>query len=185
MSRRLLLGRAVSRNVWAGVVCAAVGLYLLSVTGGFRLAAGDMLVLGGAVFWAVHMLLIDRYIRGTDALTLCLAQFAVCTVLSATAGLLYEPVDWAGLRDAWLTVGYAGVMSIGIALTIQAIAQREAHPAHAAIILCTEGAIAALAGWVILGEVLTQRMLAGCVLIVIGMLASQWRTIRLSHRNRG
>jgi len=180
----MMLGRAASRNVWFGVVCAIAGLYLLSVSDGIRPGRGDLLVLGGAVFWAMHMLLIDRFVRETDTVILSFAQFAVCTVLSWLAALMFETIRWQEIREAWITITYAGVMTIGVALTLQAYAQREAHPSHAAIILCLEGAIAALAGWLILGEILSQRMLAGCALIVAGMLASQWSTIRQIKRKR-
>jgi len=172
----LALKQRAGAGTWIGAVAAAAGLYLLSVNEDFTIAYGDVLELIGAVFWAGHVLLIGKLspgMDGTDAVKLAAAQFVVCSGLSLGAGLVTEPITMAGISGAAIPILYGGLMSVGVAYTLQVVAQRDADPAHAAIILSLEAVFAAVAGYFILGELLSLRALFGCGLMLGGMLLSQ------------
>jgi drug/metabolite transporter (DMT)-like permease len=174
----LLLRQRAGAGTWIGAIAAAVGLYLLSVNEDFTIAYGDVLELIGAVFWAGHVLLIGRLSPGmdaTDAVKLASAQFAVCSLLSLGVAAATEPMALAGISAAAVPILYGGLMSVGVAYTLQVVAQRDANPAHAAIILSLEAVFAAVAGYFVLGEVLALRALIGCGLMLGGMLLSQLR----------
>jgi drug/metabolite transporter (DMT)-like permease len=172
----LFLGNRAGAGTWIGAVAAAAGLYLLSVNEDFTIAYGDVLELIGAVFWAGHVLLISRLspgMDGTDAVKLAASQFVVCSALSLGFGIALEPITLAGISGAAVPLLYGGLMSVGVAYTLQVVAQRDADPAHAAIILSLEAVFAAVAGYFMLGEVLALRALIGCGLMLGGMLLSQ------------
>jgi drug/metabolite transporter (DMT)-like permease len=158
---------------WAGAVLAVVGLYLLSVKTGFQLSPYDLVVFAGAFVWAGHVHLIDRYSDKVGPIQLSIFQFAICGALSAIAAVLFENVVVAGIVDGLWPLLYGGFLSVGLAYTLQVVAQRNANPSHAVIILSLEGAFAALGGWLVLNEILTPRDLVGSVMILGGMLISQ------------
>jgi drug/metabolite transporter (DMT)-like permease len=167
---------ARTRNAtWLAAGLAAAGLYLLTITGRLRMEPGDLLVLGGAVFWAVHVLLIGRWAPSTDPIRLASLQFAVCAAASLVGAFLLEDPAWSQLRGALWPILYAGLLSTGVAYTLQVVAQRHAPPAHAAIILSLEAVFAVLGGATVLGERLTTRGWAGCGLMLGGMILSQLR----------
>jgi len=155
-------------------VLAAAGLYLLTVTGDLSLAEGDGLVLLGALFWAGHVLIIGWLSgRHIEPVLLACLQFVVCAALSLLVAVAFEPITLAGLEGAALPILYGGLLSVGVAYTLQVVAQRDAPPAHAAIILSLETVFAALGGWWLLHETLSGRSLTGCALMFAGMLLSQ------------
>ncbi|MEN8189489.1 MAG: DMT family transporter [Thermodesulfobacteriota bacterium] len=160
-------------GTWLGTALAAIGLYFLSVGEEFTLSRGDGLVLFSAIFWAAHVLLIARLASRVNVIKLSAAQFAVCSILSLAVAFLVEEVRLELIVDAAVPVLYGGFGSVGIAYTLQVIAQKDAPPAHTAIILSLEGAFAAMGGWLILDELLSFRALFGCGLILLGMLISQ------------
>jgi drug/metabolite transporter (DMT)-like permease len=160
-------------GTWVGAVLAAVGLYLLSVTAAFRIAYGDLLVLVGAFFWALHVLIIGWLSPRIESVLLACIQFAVCSALSLITAAALETTTPAAVMAAALPILYGGLLSVGVAYTLQVVAQRDARPAHAAIILSLESVFAALGGWLLLGEVLSGRALLGCSLMLAGMLLSQ------------
>ncbi|MFP4038106.1 MAG: DMT family transporter, partial [Desulfobacteraceae bacterium] len=161
---------------WLGACLAVAGLYLLSVTEDFSLAKGDFLELLGAFFWAGHVLILGWLSPKVRRIRLACTQFAVCSVLSLAAASALETITWAGIRGAAVPILYGGLLSVGVAYTLQVIAQRHAPPVHAAVILSLEAVFAALAGWLILGEVLGLRGVVGCGLMLAGMLAAQLRS---------
>jgi drug/metabolite transporter (DMT)-like permease len=156
-----------------GAGAAAVGLYLLSIEPGFTIGAGDALVLLGACFWTAHVLVIERLVTRLDWAALACGQFAVCSLLSLAVALLTEPIQVEGLAGAAGAILYGGVLSVGVAYTLQVAAQRHTPAAHAAILLSLETVFAALGGHLLLGEELTPRALAGCGLMLLGTLISQ------------
>ncbi|MEA3363492.1 MAG: DMT family transporter [Thermodesulfobacteriota bacterium] len=160
-------------GTWLGAILAAIGLYFLSVNEEFTISPGDLLVLIGAFFWAGHVLLIGWLAPRTDSLKLAAAQFAVCSLLSFLTALAIETMTFASIWQAAVPILYGGIGSVGIAYTLQVIAQRDAHPAHSAIILSLEGLFAAIGGWLLLGEVLSLRGLFGCAMMLAGMLFSE------------
>jgi drug/metabolite transporter (DMT)-like permease len=169
----LLWRRSTTVGSWAGAALAAVGLYLLSITDAMTISRGDLLVLCGAVIWAVHVHILGYSAPRCDPLLLATIQFGVCTLLSWIAALTMESVHGAGIIQAAWPILYGGIMSVGIAYTLQVVAQRNADPAHAAILLSLEAVFAAAGGWLILGEVMSLRAAAGCGLMLAGMLVSQ------------
>jgi drug/metabolite transporter (DMT)-like permease len=169
----LLWRQPAGAGTWIGALMAAAGLYLLSITAEFTMAYGDLLELAGAVVWAGHVLLIGWLSPRMDPVELACGQFAVCSLLSLAGAALLEPIRLEGIAAAALPILYGGLFSVGIAYTLQVVAQRHARPAHAAILLSLEAVFAALGGWLVLGETLTPRALCGCALMLAGMLLSQ------------
>jgi len=167
------LGRSTGVRIWIGAVLALVGLYILSIGAGFTLAPGDLLELLGAFFWAGHILVIAHIGARIDTLELSIGQFATCSVLSFIAALVREPQAFAGLVPAAIPILYGGLLSVGVAYTLQIVAQRTAHPAHASIILSMEALFAAVGGVLLLQEPLSLRLVLGGVLMFAGMLCSQ------------
>jgi len=172
----LLLAQRPGWGTWIGAILAVVGMYLLSVTADLTISFGDLLILIGAFFWAGHVLLVGKLSPGmdaVDAIKLSTVQFVVCAVLSLITALLTEEITLVGVQGAGLAIAYGGLMSVGVAYTLQVVAQRDAQPAHAAIILSLETVFAALGGWLLLDEILTVRAMIGCGLLLVGMLLSQ------------
>jgi drug/metabolite transporter (DMT)-like permease len=160
-------------GTWIGAVLAAIGLYLLSVTEEFTIELGDLLVLIGAFFWAAHVLIISWLSPRINPIKLAFSQYVACSILSLMMALNLETVAFKAIMAAAIPILYGGLLSVGIAYTLQVVAQREAHPAHAAILLSLEAVFAAIGGWLILGEIISPRGLVGCGLMLSGMLLSQ------------
>lgn len=171
----LILGQKSGMGTWTGALLAAVGLYLLSVTETFSIQFGDLLEVIGAFFWAVHVILVGYYSRRINPIHLSLVQFAFCSGFSFLCAYGWESIQLSALMDAAAPILYGGLGSVGIAYTLQVVAQRNAHPAHAAIILSLESVFAAVGGWLLLSEVLSFRSQIGCSLMFVGMLVSQLR----------
>ncbi len=169
----LVWGQRPGAGTWVGAILAAVGLYFLSVTAAFTISYGDVLELIGAFFWAGHVHIIAWLSRRIQPLRIAFVQFVTCALLSLAAAVWLEEMTWGGIESALMPILYGGLMSVGIAYTLQVVAQKEAHPAHAAIILSLEAVFAALGGWMLLGELLSLRGLIGCALMLTGMLLSQ------------
>lgn len=178
------LGQRTDRGRWFGAILAVVGLYFLSITASFTISRGDFLVFICAFFFAAHVLLLARLSRIWHPLRLAAVQYLTTSALSMLVALATEEIALQAVLAAWLPIVYGGMFSVGVAYSLQIIAQRSAHPAHAAILLSLEGAFAALGGVLILGEVLSPRDLLGCILMLAGMLASQSSTILRPARAR-
>jgi drug/metabolite transporter (DMT)-like permease len=173
----IALGHRAHAGTWIGALLAAVGLYLLSASEQFSLAPGDLLVLVGATFWAGHVHIIGWLSPRQEPLRLALAQNVVCAVLSLIVSAAIERNTAQSYLAAAIPILYGGIMSVGVAFTLQVVAQMKVKPAHAAIIMSLEAVFAALGGWIFLEEILTPRAVAGCALMLSGMLISQlWRT---------
>jgi drug/metabolite transporter (DMT)-like permease len=172
-------------GTWIGALLAATGLYLLSVTAAFEIAFGDLLVLVGAFFWAAHVLIIGWLSPRIESIQLACIQFAVCSLLSLITAAALETMTLQGLMGAALPILYGGLLSVGVAYTLQVVAQRDARPAHAAIILSLESVFAALGGWLLLGELLSARALVGCSLMMAGMLLSQLHAFVFRRKRAG
>ena len=169
----LLIKQKTSMFTWFGAVVAIFGLYLLSVNESFEINIGDVLVFIGAFFWAIQILVIGFYSKRIDPFKLAFSQFVVCSILSLLAAVSTESIQIQNILQALLPILYAGLFSVGIAFTIQVVAQREAHPANAAIIMSLEAVFAVIGGWLILNESIPLRGLLGCILMLLGMILSQ------------
>ncbi|MCP4751561.1 MAG: DMT family transporter [Proteobacteria bacterium] len=173
----IFIGQRTGIGTWIGVFLAAAGLYLLTITEAFTISYGDLLEVMGAFFWAGHLLLIARFSRKIDPVVLSFVQFAACALLSLTTAFCIESISWRSIVDAAVPILYGGLCSVGIAYTLQVVAQRRAHPAHAAIILSLESVFAAVGGWILLGETLSVRALIGCALMFAAMVFTQLSTL--------
>lgn len=169
----LFWGLKSSRGGWLGAGLALVGLYLLSVTTDFTFAPGDLLVLLGAFFWAGHVLILGWLSPKVNRMRLACAQYAVCSGLSLVVAGLAENMILDNVLRAAAPILYGGIMSVGLAYTLQVVAQKDAPPAHAAIILSMESVFAAVAGWLILGEMMSVRGMIGAGLMLAGMVTAQ------------
>ncbi|WP_203569122.1 DMT family transporter [Aestuariimicrobium ganziense] len=168
-----LLGARMSRWVWVGVLLATAGLYLLSVRDGFRMGLGDTLVLACAVAWTVQILLVDKYAPTLDAVRLAATEFAACAVIGLVVSVVTETDPFAGTFTAMAPLLYAGVLSTGVAFTLQVMAQQHARPSTAALIMALESVFAVVAGTLFLAERMDGRSLAGCALMLAGIILAQ------------
>ncbi|MEY2686638.1 MAG: hypothetical protein RL375_836 [Pseudomonadota bacterium] len=169
------MGQRMQNSLWAAVGLAAIGLYLLSVKADFAVAPGDWLQLVSALIWALHVVLVGVLARRHDPLRLAIVQYLVCAVLSLGVAWWQEPISWAGLLRAAPAIVYGGALSVGVAYTLQVVAQKTAKASHAAIIYSSEGLFSALCGAWILGEQLGARGMLGGALMLAAMLLAQWR----------
>ena len=169
----LFLGQKTGSGTWLGATIALFGLYLLSIKEDFSIAEGDLLQLICAVFFAAHVLVIGYLAKRMDTLKLSLVQYLVCGFISLLIAIAIEMISWDMIVATAIPLLYAGIMSTGIAYTLQVVAQQHAHSSHAAIILSLEGAFAVLGGWLLLDEHLPARGLLGCTLMLTGMFLSQ------------
>jgi len=168
----LFLGHWPGWGGWVGACLATIGLYLLSVTEAWTFSPGDLWELFGAFFWAAHVLALSWLSPRMDRIKLACTQYVVCSILSLFGAYFTETITLDGIMGAIIPILYGGVLSVGIAYTLQVIAQRHTPPTHAAIILSLEAVFAAMAGWLILGEMLSLRGLIGCIFMFAGMLSA-------------
>jgi len=181
----LLLKQHADIGTWAGAILAAFGLYLLSVSEDFSIQYGDLLVLMSAFFWTAHVLIIGWLSPQMNPVKIAFIQFIICAVLSFIVALFTEVIVMGRIFQAALPIIYSGALSVGIAYTLQVVAQKNAHPTHAAIILSMETVFAALGGWIVLNEILSPRELSGCMLMLAGMILSQlWGYLRYLRQMR-
>lgn len=160
-------------GTWLGAALAVIGMYFLSVDEHFTILLGDWYQLVCAIVISGQVLLVGRYAREHDPLSLSLVQFVATGLISMIVAAFTEPMGFASVRAAMPAILYGGGMSVGIAYTIQVVAQKRASPAHAAVIFSMEGLFAALAGWLVLGETLSLRAIFGCALMLAGLLVCQ------------
>ena len=165
--------RKAGVRVWISVIIAVAGLYLLCMSGSLKLGRGDLLVLLCALVFSVHILLIDCFSPKTDGVKMSCIQFLTAGLISAVPMLLFEKPAVSDITAAWLPILYAGVLSCGVAYTLQVIAQKDADPTVASLVLSLESVFSVLAGWVILGQVLSGREILGCVLMFAAIILAQ------------
>lgn len=173
----LFLRQRSNIYIWSGAIVAAVGLYFLSITSDFTIQFGDLLQLIGAFFWASHIIVIGYFVKDANPIKLSSVQFAMCSILSLVAALFTETIEIQGIVSAAVPILYGGLMSVGIAYTLQVVAQKDAKPSHAAIALSMEAVFAAIGGIILLGESMGIRGYFGAFLMLLGMLLSQGDTI--------
>ena len=173
----LFLRKRVPALIWFCVVLSVVGLYLLCMPkGAFSLAQGDVLVLICALLFSFHIMIIDYFSPKGDGVVISCIQFFVCGILSGIIMLFVENPTFANIMDAKWSILYAGALSSGVAYTLQVVAQKGMNPTVASLILCLESVVAVLAGWIILGDKLTSRELAGCILMFVAIVLAQLPT---------
>ena len=169
----LFLGRRCGWRVWVSVALAVVGLYLLSCVGVSRINVGDVMILVSAGAFAVQILLIDYLAQELDGLRLNGVQFFVVMILSALAAMLTETATWQGVADCVVPLLYTGVLSSGVAFSLQILGQQHLSPEPASLIMSLESVFALLSGWAILGQTLSGAEAIGCCLVFAGVILCQ------------
>ena len=154
------------------LACKALSNFIC-ITENFSVNYGDMIILACACFFALHIITIERFSVLVDGVRMSLLQFAVCGILSLPAIFFYETPSWEALDQAWLPILYAGIMSCGIAYTLQILGQKYVNVILASIILSMESVFSVLAGWLLLGEQLSLREIGGCGLVFAAILLAQ------------
>ena len=150
------------------------GLYLLSMTGEEQAGIGDLVLIIGAIVWAMHILIIDHFNeKQINAIVFAMGQFAVCAVYNLIGAALFEEMPVSGITAAGIPILYGGLMSVGVAYTLQILGQRGADPTAASVILSTESMFSAIGGILILGETMSVGGYIGCVLIFSGVVLAQ------------
>ncbi len=169
----IFLHRKPGINAVFSVILAVIGLYLLSCVGASGINIGDLLLMGCALAFAVQILLIDTFAVSLDGLRLNCVQALVVTVLSVPFVVFTEEVNAQNILACWLPLAFAGVLSMGVAYTLQIVGQKKLEPTTASLIMSLESVFAALGGWLILHETMTAQEFTGCVLVFTAVIVSQ------------
>ncbi|MBQ6976223.1 MAG: DMT family transporter [Selenomonadaceae bacterium] len=173
-----LIGKKIRTENWIGAFLAITGLYFLSIGEEFTVNFGDFLLLIGAVFWTLQIMAIDKVAKKVDTIDLSTSQVFVTALLSFIVMMIFENPTWGAIFNAAFPIFYGGVMSSGVAFTLQIYGQKYAEPSAAAILMSFESIFGALSGWLLLGEVMSGREIFGCVLMLAGIIVTQWRVIK-------
>ena len=169
----IFLGKKPPFTIVFSVVMAVIGLYLLSCVGVTQLNKGDLFITGCALAFAVQITCIDRFAGELDGLRLNCVQALVVTVLSIPFVLMTETVGWGNVLACWKPLCFAGILSMGVAYTMQVVGQRSLEPTAASLIMSLESVFAVLGGWWLLGETMTTWEITGCVLVFAAVILSQ------------
>ncbi len=172
-------GNKISIQVILGVIIAIIGIYMLCLTGGIdKIYLGDILVFFCAVCFTFHIMSVDKFVTNVDGVHLSMVQFVVCGIISGILSLIFEldNLSVANIISAIMPIVYLGIMSSGVAYTLQIVGQKFAEPTIASITMSLESVFAALGGWLIAGNSLTGRELIGCTLVFIAIIIAQLPT---------
>lgn len=170
----MFLRKKVPGKVWIAAAVAAVGMYMLCINESFSVSRGDTFVFLCAIIFAVHILVIDYFSPKTDGVALSCIQFYTAGIICTVAAFAVETPTWGQFVSGIVPILYAGVMSCGVAYTLQIIGQKNVEPTVASLILSMESVVSVLAGWVILGQELSSKELAGCVLVFAAVILVQY-----------
>lgn len=160
-------------TVWIGVLLALAGLYFLCMSESLSISKGDLLVFFGALVFAVHIMVIDHFSPLADGVKMSCIQFFVSGLICAVLMLIFEKPQFRYLVQAWQPILYAGIMSCGVAYTLQIIGQKGMNPTVASLILSLESVVSVLAGLILLNQKLSAREILGCVLMFAAILLAQ------------
>lgn len=171
----IFLKKKCSPFIWIAVLLSLGGLYLLCIIPGegFSIGKGDTLVLICAVLFSFHILTVDHFSPLVDGVKMSCIQFLVCGILSAIPALIFENPNITNILQAWMPILYAGILSCGVAYTLQIVGQKGMNPTVASLIMSLESCISVIAGWLILGQNLSSREIFGCVLMFGAIMLAQ------------
>lgn len=179
----IFFGKKCSFRIWIGVIIALIGLYLLCIKESLTLQFSDILVLVCAVLYSFHILTVDHYSTAVDGIRLSCIQLLTCGILTSIPAILFEMKPWTGnigawsesltIPGTWVTILYAGLLSCGVAYTLQIVGQQHMNPTIASMLMSLESVFAVLAGWLILREHMSIKELLGCLLIFIAIIIAQ------------
>lgn len=173
------------RSTWTtilGVASSVIGLYLIAVTDALTIGTGEALLIISTLVWAGQILVIDHFGPRVSSLRFAAVQFLTCAVLSAVAAPVFEPAPFTGIGPALVPILYGGVLSVGVAFTLQVVGQRDALATHAALIMALESVFGAIGGALLLGEDMGMRGYLGAALMVVGIVVSQWGAVASASR---
>lgn len=171
---RFFMGKKTSIFTFFGAIFALVGLFFLCMTGNeLNFGKGDIVLIIGALFWAAHILIVDKYVNNISPLKFSMMQFLVCGLLSIICAICTETIEFSAIKSAGIPILYGGLMSVGVAYTCQILGQKDADPTFASIVFSTESVFSAIGGAIILNEIMSGRGYIGCILIFIGIVLSQ------------
>lgn len=169
----IFLRKTVGWKIWTAVAMALAGLYFLCITSGFSVNIGDVYVFLCALVFSAHILVIDFFSPRVDGVKMSCLQFFVCGIASLVPMFTWETPTVSGMIAGWFPLLYAGVLSCGVGYTLQIIGQKNVNPAIASLLLSLESCFSVLAGWIILGERLSAREAAGCLLMFGAIILAQ------------
>ena len=169
----LFLGKKCGLSVWISVVIALAGLYFLCIMDGFSIGKGDIYVFLGAIAFSIHILVIDHFTQFNEGVKMSCIQFFVCGILCFVPMMLFEHPEISVILLAWKPILYAGVMSCGVAYTLQIVGQKNMNPTVASLILSLESVTSVIAGFLVLHQNLSHRELIGCGLMFIAIVLAQ------------
>ena len=170
----VFIGKKIPKIIWLCVALAIVGFFLLCVKDGFSVSKGDVLVLICALCYSVHIMVIDHFTsKNVDGVKMSCIQFLVAAVVLSPLMIVIEHPSMDIILSAWVTIGYAGILSSGVGYTLQIVAQKDTDPTTATLIMSLESVFAALSGWLILKEVLLPKEILGCVLVFVAVILAQ------------
>ena len=170
----VILKRRIPKIIAVCVPIATFGFYLLCIKTDFTIEFGDIITLLGAFFFTFHILIIDYFMeKGANPIKTSCIQFLVVGVISLILAFIFEKPDLSTIWNAKFEIMYAGFLSSGIAYTLQIIAQKDADPTSATLIMSLESVFAALSGWLVLGESLSSKELIGCLFVFIAVILAQ------------
>ena len=179
----VFLGKKILRENWIGAILALTGLYFLAINEAISINKGDVILFYSAFLWTAQILVIDKFANKVDILELSTAQIFLTAILSFISMLIFETPTLETITNAAIPIIYGGLMSSGVAFTLQIYGQKYAEPSAAAILMSFESIFGAVSSWLILGEVMTGREIFGCVLMIAGIIVTQWRVI--SGKSKG
>ena len=169
----MLLGRKTPVTALFSVLLAVAGLYLLSYVGTAQINIGDIMLIGCAIAFAVQITFVDKYAVRVDSLRLNCVQSFICAILSAVFMFILETPKIQPVLQCWLPLCYTGVLSMGLAYSLQIIGQKNLEPTTASLLMSLESVFAALSGWLLLKETMTVTELTGCALVFAAVILSQ------------
>lgn len=169
----IFLGKKTGVGIWISVILAVIGLYLLCMTDSLTFHKGDLYVMICAVLFSGHIMVIDHFAPKVDGVKMSCIQFFVCGILTGVLMFLFEEPSFGALFEAKVPILYAGVLSCGVAYTLQIVGQKNMNPTIASLILSLESCISVLAGWVILQQAFSARELLGCVVMFAAIIIAQ------------
>lgn len=169
----VVLGKKITGRTWLAAIIAIVGFYFMCISETMTINKGDLLVLVCAILWSVHIHIVDHFAPRANGVMMSSIQFAVSALICTTGALLTESFTWSDIAACSFPILYAGVMSCGIAYTLQIIAQKNVEPTIACLIMSLESVFSALAGLVILGEKMSAIEVFGCALVFTGVIIAQ------------
>lgn len=169
----IFLGKKVKWNAWLGVLVSLIGMFFICVHEDLSINIGDILIVISAFFFAVQIIIVDKYITLASGIKLSFLQFVVCSVVCLTGAFIFEQPNITAILNAWLPICFAGILSAGVGYTLQILAQRWVAPTIAPLIMCLESVFALLGGALLKNEVMSKTEYFGCALVFIAIVVAQ------------